>query len=135
MSSSKKSDPDTSSIEKGPHELEHSNVVLIPNQRTLDVSLGLPGVTGVHDDSELDPADSRRVKRKLDRRILPLLFSLYTRTSFLIQLFLFSLFFSFFFFTVYSFSHIPSHPHSPIHGQKRYFDICYPRFPPGQQHH
>ena len=39
------------------------------------------------------------------------------------------------FFTVYSFSHILYHPHSPIHGQKRYFDVCYPRFPPGQRHH
>jgi hypothetical protein len=79
--SSKKSDRDTSSIEKGAHELEHNATVALADQKTLDISLALPGMAGVHDDNELDPADSLRVKRKLDRRILPLLFLLYTRTS------------------------------------------------------
>jgi hypothetical protein len=39
----------------------------------LDVSLALPGMTGVHE--ELDTDEARAVKRKLDWRILPLLFS------------------------------------------------------------
>ena len=80
MSSSKASDPDTGSIEKRTHQLEQNDTVALPNQMGFDISLALPGVAGVHDDSELDPADSFRVKRKLDRRILPLLFLLYTRT-------------------------------------------------------
>lgn len=79
--SSKKSDQDTSSIEKGAHELEHNATVTLANQKDLDISLALPGMAGVHDDDDLDPAVSRRVKRKLDRRILPLLCLLYTRTS------------------------------------------------------
>ncbi|CAG8616840.1 11937_t:CDS:1, partial [Acaulospora colombiana] len=41
--------------------------------KQLDVSLALPGMLGEHDDEELDPVEARRVKRKLDRRILPLL--------------------------------------------------------------
>jgi hypothetical protein len=41
--------------------------------KQLDISLALPGMLGEHDDEELDPAEARRVKRKLDRRILPLL--------------------------------------------------------------
>ena len=79
--SDKKSDPDTSSVEKGAHELDHNATVSLANQRTLDISLALPGVAGVHDDDELDPMDSLRVRRKLDRRIIPLLMLLYTRTS------------------------------------------------------
>ena len=86
MSESKKSDPDTSSIEKGAQELEHNDILVVSNQNALDVSLAIKGVVGVHDDSELDPVDSLRVKNKLDRRILPLLFSLYTRTSYLLPL-------------------------------------------------
>ena len=118
--SSKKSDPDTSSIEKGARELEHDDIVLLADQKALDISLALPGVVGVHDDSELDPADSLRVKRKLDRRILPLLFSLYTRTSYRVPLI--------------SHTHL-SPTHSTIYGQKCYFDFCHPRFPPRQQPH
>lgn len=79
--SSKKSDQDTSSIEKGAHELEHNATIALANQKDLDISLTLPGMAGVHDDDDLDPEVSRRVKRKLDRRILPLLCLLYTRTS------------------------------------------------------
>lgn len=41
--------------------------------KELDISLALPGMLGEHDDDELDPAEARRVKAKLDRRILPLL--------------------------------------------------------------
>jgi hypothetical protein len=41
--------------------------------KELDISLALPGMLGEHGDDELDPAEARRVKRKLDRRILPLL--------------------------------------------------------------
>jgi hypothetical protein len=41
----------------------------------LDVSLALPGMTGVHDEDELHTDEARAVKRKLDWRILPLLFS------------------------------------------------------------
>jgi hypothetical protein len=40
-----------------------------------DVSLRLPGMLGVHEDNDLDPAESKRVKRKLDWRIIPLLCS------------------------------------------------------------
>jgi hypothetical protein len=40
--------------------------------KELDISLALPGMLGEHDD-ELDPVEARRVKRKLDLRILPLL--------------------------------------------------------------
>jgi hypothetical protein len=43
--------------------------------KQLDISLVLPGMLGEHGDDELDPAESRRVKRKLDWRILPLLFT------------------------------------------------------------
>jgi MFS family permease len=43
-----------------------------------DVSLKLPGMLGVHDDDEVDPAESKRVKRKLDWHILPLLCGIYT---------------------------------------------------------
>lgn len=46
--------------------------------RQLDVSLALPGMTGVHEEDELDPAESRAVKRKLDWRIMPLLCLIYT---------------------------------------------------------
>jgi hypothetical protein len=42
--------------------------------KELDISLALPGMLGEHDDEELDPIEARRVKRKLDWRILPLLF-------------------------------------------------------------
>jgi hypothetical protein len=42
--------------------------------KELDISLALPGMLGEHDDDELDPVEARRVKRKLDWRILPLLF-------------------------------------------------------------
>ena len=73
--SDKKSD---SSIEKGAQELD---TVALADQRTLDISLALPGVAGVHEDDDLDPAESSRVRNKLDRRILPLLFLLYTRMS------------------------------------------------------
>jgi hypothetical protein len=41
--------------------------------RQLDVSLALPGMLGEHDEDEVDPVESKRVKRKLDLRILPLL--------------------------------------------------------------
>jgi hypothetical protein len=41
----------------------------------LDVTLVLPGMTGVHDEDELHTAEARAVKKKLDWRILPLLFS------------------------------------------------------------
>lgn len=71
-------DPDTSSIEKGTQELEQNDTVALANQKPFDISLALPGVAGVHDDSGLDPADRLRVKRKLDR---PILFLLYTCTS------------------------------------------------------
>ena len=74
---SKKSDPDTSSIEKG----EQNDIVTLANQRALDISLALPGVAGVHSDNEIDPVDSLRVKRKLDRYILPILCLLYTCMS------------------------------------------------------
>ena len=76
---SKKSDPDTSSIEKGSHE--HDDTVALANQKELDISLALPGVAGVHNDNEIDPVVSLRVKRKLDRHLLPLLSLLYTRMS------------------------------------------------------
>jgi len=39
-----------------------------------DVSLRLPGMLGVHE-HDVDPIESRQVKRKLDWHILPLLFS------------------------------------------------------------
>jgi ACS family allantoate permease-like MFS transporter len=78
MSSSleKKSDNDSGSIEKGVHEID---LPVLANQHALDVSLTLPGMAGVHDDNEIDPAESARVKRKLDLHLLPLLFLLYTR--------------------------------------------------------
>ena len=41
----------------------------------LDVSLVLPGMTGIHDEDELHTDEARAVKKKLDWRILPLLFS------------------------------------------------------------
>ena len=70
----------TDSIEKDSGELEGQKnpIVVSADPQTLDISLAL---TGIHDDIELDPADSLRVKRKLDRHLLPLLFLLYTRTS------------------------------------------------------
>jgi len=43
--------------------------------QALDVSLVLPGITGVHNEDELHTEEARAVKRKLDWRILPLLFS------------------------------------------------------------
>ena len=72
------SDKGTDSIEKDSGELEQNAIFVSANHKTLDISLAL---AGIHDDSELDPADSLRVKRKLDRHLLPLLFLLYTRTS------------------------------------------------------
>jgi hypothetical protein len=42
--------------------------------KELDISLALPGMLGEHDEDELDPTEARRIKRKLDWRILPLLF-------------------------------------------------------------
>jgi hypothetical protein len=42
--------------------------------KELDISLALPGMLGEHDDDELDPVEAKRVKRKLDWKILPLLF-------------------------------------------------------------
>ena len=81
MSFEERKSPDTSPFEKGAHELEGNDLITLANQNALDISLALPGMAGVHDDSELDPADSLRVKRRLDRRILPLLFLLYTRMS------------------------------------------------------
>ena len=89
---SKKSDPDTSSIEKG----EQNDIITLAKQRALDISLALPGVAGVHNDNEIDPVDSLRVKRKLDRHILPILCLLYTCMS--CDPFSF-LFFSFLFFS------------------------------------
>lgn len=47
--------------------------------KELDVSLVLPGMLGEHDEEELDPVEATRVKRKVDRRILPLLMLVYTR--------------------------------------------------------
>jgi hypothetical protein len=41
--------------------------------RRLDISLELPGMLGVHEEDELDPVEAKRVKRKLDVRIIPLL--------------------------------------------------------------
>jgi MFS family permease len=43
-----------------------------------DVSLKLPGMLGMHDEAEIDPVESKRVKRKLDWHILPLLCAIYT---------------------------------------------------------
>ncbi|PVF97420.1 MFS general substrate transporter [Serendipita vermifera] len=50
----------------------------IQTGKELDVSLALPGMLGEHGDDELDRIEARRVKRKLDRRILPLLMLVYT---------------------------------------------------------
>ncbi|PVF93085.1 MFS general substrate transporter [Serendipita vermifera] len=46
--------------------------------KQLDISLALPGMLGVHEEDELDPVEARRVKRKLDGRIIPLLMAIYT---------------------------------------------------------
>ncbi|PVF93087.1 MFS general substrate transporter [Serendipita vermifera] len=63
-------------------DLEHAVPILGKDgaqaDRQLDVSLALPGMLGVHEDDELDQLEARRVKRKLDWRILPLLFAIYT---------------------------------------------------------
>jgi hypothetical protein len=60
-------------------DIEHAVPVLGKDgahaDKQLDISLALPGMLGVHEDDELDPAESRRVKKKLDWRILPLLFA------------------------------------------------------------
>jgi hypothetical protein len=58
-------------------DLEHAEPTLGKDDgqigRDLDISLALPGMLGVHEEDELDPVEAARVKRKLDRRILPLL--------------------------------------------------------------
>ncbi|CAG8694936.1 386_t:CDS:2, partial [Acaulospora colombiana] len=58
-------------------DLEHPVPILGKDgaqaDKQLDISLALPGMLGVHKDDEVDPAESRRVKRKLDWRIVPLL--------------------------------------------------------------
>ncbi|PVF97423.1 MFS general substrate transporter [Serendipita vermifera] len=63
-------------------DLEHAVPALgkdgAQTAKQLDVSLALPGMLGEHDDDELDPVESNRVKRKLDLRILPLLMTVYT---------------------------------------------------------
>lgn len=63
-------DLETSALPAGLKENEQS--------KALDVSLALPGMTGEHADDELDPVEARAVKAKLDWRILPLLFAVYT---------------------------------------------------------
>jgi hypothetical protein len=58
-------------------DLEHADATLGKDGgqigKELDISLALPGMLGVHEEDELDPVEAARVKRKLDRRILPLL--------------------------------------------------------------
>ncbi|KAG8855945.1 hypothetical protein FRB91_001465 [Serendipita sp. 411] len=46
--------------------------------KDLDISLALPGMTGVHEEDDLDPYESKRVKRKIDWRVMPLLCAIYT---------------------------------------------------------
>jgi hypothetical protein len=58
-------------------DVEHATPVLGKDgtqaDRRLDISLELPGMLGVHKEDELDPVEAKRVKRKLDVRIIPLL--------------------------------------------------------------
>jgi MFS family permease len=60
-----------SELEALPEVLKNGHTI-----QEFDVSLRLPGMVGLHED-DVDPVESRKVKRKLDWHILPLLFSIY----------------------------------------------------------
>lgn len=54
-----------------------SSVEVVTYEKGVDVSVDL--VAGIHaDDAPLDPAEARRIRRKIDWQLLPLLFFLYT---------------------------------------------------------
>ncbi|PVF97422.1 MFS general substrate transporter [Serendipita vermifera] len=63
-------------------DIEHANPILTKDGghigKELDISLALPGMLGIHEEDKVDPIEAGRVKRKLDRRILPLLMLVYT---------------------------------------------------------
>lgn len=93
--SAKKDDSSSSHDEKQDPEAGAIDVpVLVAGDAkgsALDIALTLPGMTGVHKDDELDPAESRRVKRKLDMRIVPLLCAYvpsYSSSNFLLIFFI-----------------------------------------------
>jgi hypothetical protein len=73
-----KDDKSSTHDEKHDHDDLETPALLLKDGDTraaLDVSLVLPGMTGVHNEEVLNTDEARAVKKKLDWRILPLLFS------------------------------------------------------------